>query len=175
MQIHADAAVSYPREQVFEVYRDKLVELVPYLPNVDWIKILERREEGPVVHLVNEWKARGDIPKVARKIIKPETLLWKDFADWDHDEYSCAWRFEMAFMREQVKASGKNFLVENGPDRTRYEIRGTLEIDGNNIPGVPGMLGRRIVPQIEKFVIALIRPNFIKISDGVQQYLDAGK
>ncbi len=175
MQIHADATVSYPREQVFEVYRDHLVDLVPYLPNVDWIKVLERNEDGPVVHLVNEWKARGEIPKVASKFIKPEMLRWKDFADWNRDEWSCAWSFEMAFMREQVKASGKNRLIEEGPDRTRYEIRGTLEIDGNNIPGIPGMLGRRIVPQLEKFVIALIKPNFIKVSDGVQKYLDSGK
>ncbi len=175
MEIRADAGVSYPRELVFETYRDHLVDLVPYLPNVDWIKVLERTEDGAVTHLINEWKARGDIPKVARKFIKPEMLRWKDFADWDRDSWACSWSFEMAFMRDQVKASGKNFLVEEGPDRTRYEIRGTLEIDGNKIPGVPAMLGRRIVPQIEKFVIALIKPNFVKVSDGVQQYLDAQK
>ena len=175
MEIRNDTLLTHPRELVYHTYRDRLPELVQMLDNIESMVELERRAEGDTIHLLNEWKAHGEVPKIAKRWIKPEMLRWKDHASWHAASWSVNWRFEMAFMREQVKASGKNFLVENGPDRTRYEIRGTLEIDGNNIPGVPGMLGRRIVPQIEKFVIALIRPNFIKISDGVQQYLDAGK
>ena len=171
-EIRADAELAHPLQLTYETYRDRLPEMTSYLPNVDEINVLESRREGEILHLVNEWVARAEIPKVARAFIKPEMLRWKDIATWHDDEHAVDWRFEMAFMREQVDVRGRNRFVEVGEGRSRIEIRGTLTIDGNRIPGVPKMLGRKIVPQIEKFVIALVKPNLIKTADGVGRFLD---
>jgi Protein of unknown function (DUF2505) len=171
-EIHADAVLAHPRQVVYETYRDRLPELTSYLPNVDKILVLENRREGDILHLVNEWVARAEIPKVVRAFIKPEMLRWKDIATWHDDDHSVDWRFEMAFMREQVDVRGHNRFVRVGDDRARVEIRGTLTIDGNRIPGVPRLVGRRIAPQIEKFVLALVTPNLIKTAEGVGRFLD---
>ena len=172
MEIRTDTILTWPRKVVYETYRDRLAELVPYLPNVEKITVASSEREGATLHLLNEWKAKGDIPRVARSIIKPEMLRWKDFADWHDDEWSVDWRMELAFLNEVVETHGRNRFVEMGDDRARVEIRGVLNIDGSKIPGVPRLLGRKIAPQIEKFVVSLIKPNLVKTADGVQRFLD---
>jgi len=172
MEIHTDTILTWPRKLVYETYRDRLAELVPYLPNIEGITVLSSERDGSDLHLLNEWKGKGDIPRVARSIIKPEMLKWKDFADWHDDEWCVDWRMELAFLNEVVETHGRNRFVEIGDDRTRLEIRGILDIDGTRIPGVPRLVGRKIAPQIEKFVVSMIKPNLVKTADGVQRFLD---
>ena len=62
MQIEADAVIRFPRPRVFTAYRDKLVDLVPFLPNVRGIKIQERAEEGDALRMFNVWHGGGEIP-----------------------------------------------------------------------------------------------------------------
>ncbi len=172
MEIRTDTILTYPRSVVYETYRDRLPELEPYLPNITKIDVLSSERDGEDLHLLNEWHGKGAIPKVAQSIIKPEMLRWKDYADWHDADWAVDWRMELAFLNEVVETHGRNRFVEMGPDRCRVEIRGVLDIDGTRIPGVPKLLGRRIAPQIEKFVIALIKPNLVKTAEGVQQFLD---
>ena len=55
MDLSADARLSFPRPVVFSAYRDRLSELLPFLPNVRRIEVKSRVEEGLVTKLVNEW------------------------------------------------------------------------------------------------------------------------
>ena len=78
MKLEAVATLSFPRPLVFSTYRDRLPQLVPHLPNVEKIEVLEREEapggEAGVVRLLNLWFAKADVPKVAQSVIKPEML-----------------------------------------------------------------------------------------------------
>ena len=42
MQIRCDAVLAFPRPLVWTTYRDRLVDLVPYLPNIRGIEVKER-------------------------------------------------------------------------------------------------------------------------------------
>src|SRR5260370_28178002 len=66
MALHADARLPFSRELVFVAYRDELPKLLPYLPNVRRIEVTSRKENGPVVELVNEWRGGGGIPPGGR-------------------------------------------------------------------------------------------------------------
>ena len=46
MIISVDTRLLFPRSLVYATYRDKLVELVPYLPNVQRIEVKSRRVGG---------------------------------------------------------------------------------------------------------------------------------
>ncbi len=78
MKLEADARISFPRELVYSTYRDRLPELVPYLPNITGITVKSREDEGQVSKLLNVWDAQAEIPKVAQAIIKPEMASWLD-------------------------------------------------------------------------------------------------
>ena len=44
MKLEADARIAFPRELVFSTYRDRLPQLVPFLPDVKSIVVQERTD-----------------------------------------------------------------------------------------------------------------------------------
>ena len=48
MKLSAESVLPFPREVVYRAYRDRLVELVPFLPNVRAIEVQSRKDEPPV-------------------------------------------------------------------------------------------------------------------------------
>ena len=170
-EIRADVVLYHPRQTVYVTYRDRLEDLVPYLPNIDEVEVLESERDGSELHVTNRWTASAPIPKIARRVIRPEMLSWRDFAVWHDDEWCCEWQIENPLLPKQVRVEGRNTFVEESSGRCRFEIRGQLEIDGAGLPGVPAPLGRRIAPHIERFVVALIEPNLVKTADGVGRFL----
>ena len=177
MKIEADARVAFDRELVFTTYRDRLPDLVPHLPNVERIEVLEREDDvggqAGVTRLLNLWSAEGEVPRVAQSIIKPEMVAWNDHARWDQNEWTCHWRVEPKFFTENVRCQGKNRFIAEG-DSTLLEIRGDLEIDLKGVKGVPRFIPvSRIAPVVEKFIVALLTPNLVTVSKGLESYLRA--
>jgi hypothetical protein len=175
MEIRNDTVLTHPRALVYQTYRDRLPELVSMLPNVEYVRVLERREDGETVFLLNEWKAKGDVPEVAQRWIKPEMLRWKDHATWRGVRWEVDWRLEMAFMSDRVKVAGTNRFVDLGPARSRLELRGDLTIDAAGLPGVPRLLAGRFGAIVERFVLGLVQPNLVRTSEALQRFLDEGR
>ncbi len=175
VEIRNDTIITHPRELVYHTYRDRLPELVEMLDNIESMMELERREEGDTTHLLNEWKAQGEIPKIAQRWIKPEMLRWKDRATWHAQEWTVDWAFEMAFLTDRVTVQGKSFYRELGPSRTSLELRGELNIDAMGLPGMPRLIARKAGPVVERFVLALVQPNLVKTAQALQRFLDEGR
>lgn len=174
MDLVADARLTFPRHVVFAAYRDKLTDLVDYLPNVRKIEVKERRDEGPVVHLLNVWHGGGEIPPAARAFLSESMLSWTDHARWDEGEWACEWRIETHAFTEAVVCRGKNRFKADG-DNTLFELRGSLEIDGTKVKGVPRLLASKVGKAVEEVLVGKIKPNLIDVSNGLQRYLEAEK
>jgi hypothetical protein len=174
MKIHAATRIAFPREIVFRTYRDRLVECLPYLPNVKAIEVKTRADDGPVTRLYNVWRARADIPKIAQSVIKPEMLAWDDHAVWDESALTTEWRIETHFMREAVTCGGRNAYTVEG-DATVLTIDGDLAIDLRGVKGVPGFLAKAIAPAVEQLVVAMIKPNLLEVAKGVGKLLEQEK
>lgn len=177
MKIEADARIAFPRDLVFSTYRDRLPDLVPHLPNIRAIEVLEREDqpggEAGVARLLNLWRAEGDIPKVAQAIIKPEMVAWDDHARWNQNEWTCEWRVVPKFFTDNVRCQGKNQFIDEG-DGMVLKIRGDLDIDLKGVKGIPRFIPvSRIAPVIEKFIVALLTPNLLSVSKGLEAFLKA--
>jgi hypothetical protein len=175
MKLEADARIRFPRELVYRTYRDRLPELVPHLPNVKKITVQRREDDagGPgVTRLLNLWEAKGDIPKVAQGVLKPEMLAWLDHATWNQGAWTCDWRIETRMFTENVRCGGHNEYVEDG-DHTILKIRGELEMTLKGIPGVPSFLAGTVTPHVEKFIVSLLTPNLLSVAEGVERFLIA--
>lgn len=171
MKLDVSVEIPFSREKVYACYRDKMADLVPYLPNVRGITVSSRTDEGPVTKLVNRWKGGGDIPAVVRKFLPDSALEWDDYATWKADVFTCDWSNVVLAFKDAVKAVGHNQFEELGPNRCRLVIQGDLEVDAAKIRGVPRILAGAIGPQVEKFLVATIRPNLVAVSKGVERYL----
>ena len=175
-RLNVDDRVDYPREQVFETFRDHLVELIDYLPNIENIEVESREQiDEETVEVVNIWSAEEkDIPAMARKFIKPEMLQWTDYATWRKDEWVCDWEMEVGFLQDAITCKGQNrYIEENGS--TKIQIDGDLEVDATQIPGVPRLVASKVGSAVENFVVKLIEPNLTDVNRGLERYLEQQK
>ena len=179
MDFQASSIVSRPAAVVLDLLIERLEEIVPFLPNVERIELLERTSLGDGrLRIVRRWQGKaGSVARVVQPFLSPALLAWIDTAVWtpaagrvDWSHASCA-----ASVAGLYDCSGTNF-VEPDPDapagRTRLRIGGRLIVRPERLPGVPGFLGRRIAPQVEAFVVGLLTPNLTSLADGLQRYFD---
>lgn len=172
MRIDVDAKIPFDRDTVFKTYRDHLTELVPYLPNVKSIEVLERKDEGASTSFKNLWTAKGEIPRIAQGFLKPEMLTWYDLATWNQDSSSNEWRIQMRVMEKVVDCRGANTFETVGSD-TVLHIRGELNLDLKQVPGVPRFLAGTAGPAVEKFIVGMLKPNLVEVSKGIEKFLRA--
>lgn len=173
MDLSAVATLPFPRPVVFAAYRDELVALVDYLPNVRKIEVLSRVEHDGVVELHNVWHGGGDIPAAARAFLSEAMLSWDDYARWDARKWSCAWRIKTRSFTEAVRCDGENRFVETDDGGTRLEIHGTLTIDGAKVTGVPRFLAGKVAGTVESVLAEKIRPNLLETASSLRKHLEA--
>jgi hypothetical protein len=171
MELSADATLPFPRPVVFAAYRDELVRLVEYLPNIRRIEVTSRKDDGKKTYLVNEWHGGGEIPAAARAVLSESMLCWTDYASWNEEDWSCAWRIETHSFTEAVHCAGTNRFVETDGG-TRLEIRGQLSIDGAKLKAVPRLLSKTVARAVEELLVKKITPNLLSVSDGLREYLE---
>ncbi|CAN5193365.1 hypothetical protein BH09MYX1_BH09MYX1_57570 [soil metagenome] len=172
MELRADAKIPFPRPIVFAAYRDKLKEMLEYLPNVRKIEIRKREEDGKVVKMLNFWQGGGDIPAAARAFVSEAMLSWLDYATWNEETFTCEWRIEPGAMTEAITCKGINTFTEVG-EETLMEIRGELTIDPKKLKGVPGFLSGKVAKAVEDLLVGKIKPNLVGTAAGLTKYLQA--
>ncbi|NQW62351.1 MAG: hypothetical protein HQ461_05940 [Deltaproteobacteria bacterium] len=162
--------IPYAVEQVYEVQRERLSELAPYLSNIDSIIVKERRDEPGKVHFVNLWNARaGEIPTAIRAFVKPEMFRWTDHATWFLDDQSCDWRTVLGFFPEAIICHGHNTWRAKG-SQTEVTINGEIVVHADKI-GVPRLLAKSASEAVEKLVVRTIEPNLRKTNEGVTAFI----
>ncbi len=175
MQIGGKERVTHPAKEVFLAARDKMVDMLPYLPNVEGIEVVERTEESGMVTLLNHWKGSpDDVPKAMRAFVKPDMLRWKDYADWMEDDLCCLWRLETFVATGFFECSGRTEMIPDGDDACFFTLEGNLSVYPEKIVG---RLLAKGVPSgmIEKFIANLLEPNLTSMAKAIQSYLDEKK
>lgn len=159
---------------VYEIIRDRLPELVPFMDNVSAIETVERSDGANGPHLLNRWRAdAGQVPAAARKFIKPEMLEWLDHADWNDGEHYVDWTIESAVFKGMYTCKGRNRIIADG-DNVKIVISGDITVDPKRVPGLPSFLAKKVLPAVESYLIGRMKPNMASLGTGVQRFLAAG-
>lgn len=176
MKISVSAYLPFPRSLVYLTYRDKLVEIVQSMPDIQQVEIKSscRSQRQGRIHYVNEWRGSGDIPAVARPFLSEDLLSWTDEAIWNDAEFTTDWQTKTHVFTEAVYCAGQNLFLEDGAG-TRIESNGELTIDPKQLKGVPFFLAGTIATLLEEYLSKKVAPNFIQMSQGIQQYLETRK
>ena len=130
------------------------------------------RKTGHIVKLHNEWVSDRQIPKAAQNFITPEALRWDDHAEWDGDDFLCRFQIRTRVFTDSVDCHGTNTMLEVDGG-TKVKLDGVFDVNVTSLPGVPSFMAKRLVPQVEKFIIALIQPNLEKVNVAIGRYLDS--
>lgn len=170
MLIATDTLIPFPRSLVYTTYRDHLIALIPYLPNVRTIEVKSRREEGERLYSVNEWHGGGEIPVAARAILSENMLSWTEYNTWNEADFTLEWHIQTHAFTEAVCCVGKNCFYAEGK-ATRIESRGELVINPHQIKGIPSFLTGGVAHVVEEFLSSKIKPNLLQMGEGVSHYL----
>ena len=171
MDLKIQESVNRPINDVYELVRDNLDKLVPYLPNVEKIDV---KKHAPTVdnkvEVINHWYGKADIPGMLKKFISPEIFSWKDVATWNDQEKAVEYRLESFLANDLFDAKGKNFFIDNGDGTTDLKITCTVKIYPEKVPGIPRLLAKKVTPMIETLLEKLLGPNLTSLGTGLQKY-----
>ena len=168
--------VSHSADLVLETMIERMADIVPFLETVESIETLSREDlpDGRI-KIVRKWQGTdAGAPEAIRAFLTPESLAWIDTAEWDPATYSVSWKLTTR-AGNLYECSGRNTFGPHPEDPEGSAlicISGDLAVYPDRLPGVPGFLGRRLAPTVEKFVVNLITPNLTELAVGLQGYLD---
>ncbi|MFT7624017.1 MAG: hypothetical protein ACI9WU_003203 [Myxococcota bacterium] len=174
MQFEFVKVVTHPIAVVYPVIRDDMASLLPWLPGIDRVEVLERDAEVDGTHRVlNKWHGTADsAPPSLRKFVNKDMVTWLDHALWIDAKTRVEWRMETIKFKGLYECSGVNYWEDLGDGTTRMRITGDLLIYPDKIPGVPKFLAKKLAPKVEAFLTDAITPNMSAMPDAIQRYLD---
>ncbi len=167
MRIESSGEVDRKQEDVYVLVRDHLADLIPYLPNIEEVRVVERRDGDGVVHIVNEWRARATVPKMAARFVPPEMFQWKDTATWKDAEHLVEYHLE----GYGWEADGVNRFEAVG-EATRIHIGADITVHPE-VFHIPRMLFNKVFPLVEDTVRKALAPNMTALVDAVRNYYRA--
>ncbi len=176
MEFDSETLVSHPAQAVLETMIDRMHDIVPFLDTVEAIEELSREDLGDGrLKIVRRWQgSESSAPPALAAFVTPEMLAWTDTAIWVPDEFYVDWSIATS-MSDLYECGGRNSFgpAPSDPESsTLMRVQGTLTVYPDKVPGVPGFLARRLAPQVEKFVVNLLKPNLTDVANGLQGYLD---
>jgi hypothetical protein len=177
MNFEKSSVVSHPAPLVLETMIERMHEVVPFMPSVNAIELTSREElPNGQLRIVRRWLGSMDnAPSALRPFLSEEVMGWTDTALWTPADYRVDWTLSTS-MGRLYDCSGTNFFEPEPADpegSTRMRVTGTLQVYPERLPGLPKFLGKRLAPQVEKFIVGLITPNLTDVAIGLQGYLDA--
>jgi hypothetical protein len=170
MELNVATVINQPRDVVYELVRDDVEKLVPYMPNIEEIVGKSSERDGSKLKVVRRWRAKAEVPRMAQKFIKPELFMWDDVATWDDDERSVEYYLESSVANDLYDARGKNQWVELDDGKMELRIQCTVLIYPERLPGVPRMLAGKVKPMVESLVGKMLKPNLTSLGDGINRY-----
>ena len=176
MNFDSETLVSHPASAVLETMVDRMEDIVPFLDTVDSIETLEREElDGGRIRIVRRWQgSESSAPPALAAFVTADMLAWIDTAIWHPEEYAVDWSIATS-MSKLYECGGRNSFgpaPDDPENATLMRVSGELTVYPDKVPGVPGFLARRLAPQVEKFVVNLLKPNLLDVGKGLQGYLD---
>lgn len=171
MDLSVDARIPFPPDVVFAACRDDIVQLLPYLPAVRTIQITSRKESGPIVDLVVDWCAGGDVFAPIRALIGPSAFSWTDYATWNADALSVDWRTKTRVFGEAMRCGARDVFLQDGSSGTILRVRGVLEVDAKEIPGIPSVFASKMGRSFETFLVGRLQVSIEDTAKALTRYL----
>ena len=171
MKLESRKVLNRSLQEVYDLVKNDLAKLVPYLPNVAKIEVKSSTPKGDgKTELVNNWYAKVDLPSMLTKFIKPEIFSWKDVAIWDDNTYSVSYELTSFLVGDLFEAKGVNSFKVVGEGKTELTVSCSIHIYPEKVPGVPRLLAGSVRPMIEALIEKIIGPNLASLGDGLEKY-----
>ena len=176
-KLFVEDTVRHPAEKVIDLMRDRLPEILPFLPNIDELDELEREDlDDGRVRARYFWQGNNKAaPKAIRPLVSKAAMAWTDEVFWAVDGSSVKWTITPARFAKLYECSGINFFepAPGDPEGSSViRMTGEISVYAERMPGLPKFLARKIGPLVERFVVKRVTPNLAAVVDGLREYLN---
>ncbi len=170
MKLENKKIINRSLDDVYELVRDNLEKLVPYMPNVDKIKTVSTKAHEDGVDIVNHWYAKAEVPGLLKKFLNPDLLSWKDYAHWKNQEHLVEYKLESTLGNDLFDANGINYFRDAGENKTELVVTCNVVIYADKVPGIPKIIAKKALPLIEGLIEKILGPNLTALGDGLNEY-----
>ena len=147
--------LDYPKDLVLEVTHFDLMHNLPgykSMLGMEELTMLRFDEHADGSHDVEfTMKSKDRLPALARKVIKPEMLTWRQVGRWNPDTLTFEFKVLPYFFQKLISIQGrKRYLAESGAMRMEIAVRISV-----GIPGIGRLLEQVIAGELKKEQIKL--------------------
>ena len=171
MELTNTSIINRPVDEVYNLVRDNLDKIVPYLPNVDKIEV---KKHAPIdennLEVINHWYGKVEMPSLLKKFLVPEIFSWKDIAHWNDEKKNVTYKLQSFLANDLFDAQGTNSFKDLGDGTTELSIKCSVKIYPDKVPGVPRLLASKVKPMIESMLEKLVGPNMTSLGEGLKEY-----
>ena len=160
------------QQELWTIMRDHLITFSGSIADIAEVRELARTTDGDgVVHIVNEWRARQQIPAAIRAILKTDDVSWTDRNTWDAACHTCRWTIEPGFLAEHIACSGQTvFAAAMAGQGTRVTFEGELEFKPGMLGSSLGGVERLLSGFIESIVTTVIPRNLRAVVEAAASF-----
>ena len=164
--------VKRPHAVLWSVMRDHLPDMAAHIADIEDISQLDRGSDADgVVHIVNRWRVRHQVPPMIRAALKTDELSWIDRNTWDARTFTCAWTIEPDFLTEHIACSGcTTFASAMAGQGARVAFEGGFDLKPGLFGGLPGGIERLVAGFVESIVTTVIPRNLRGVVEAAAAY-----
>jgi hypothetical protein len=170
--LHFEQVIAVDLDQAWHSLHHDLCLLPAGLPHVRHIRELSREagDAGParvnyvwgIDHVV--------VPAVARPFLRDLLDEVRSDTHWHHPRRQVEFLFYTEGLKELFSCRG-HFLLDQHDEGTRMQIIGELDVTPHELPGVPKLLSRSIMPAVERVVRDTISPSLEALPGALDQLI----
>jgi hypothetical protein len=170
MRFQIEQRIAGPVEAVARIYTEpSFYELVGELPKLGKPEVLERREDGSLVHLAVRFRFTGNLSPAVTAVVDPAKLTWVEESVHDLDQYAVTFRMNPDHYTDRLRSQGAVHYEPDGEGVTRRLTEGELAVK------VPLLLGGgKVGGVVEGAIVSGLREHLAAEIEVVERLLHEG-
>lgn len=153
MRFEIEQLITGPVHAVARAYSEaRFYELLGGLPKLGRPEVLDRREDGAVVHLAVRYRFTGDLSPAVTKFVDPDRLSWVEESVHDLERHTVAFTTKPDHYADRLQFDGSSRFEPGGDGKTRRVAEGDVVV---RLPLLLG--GGRTGRVVEEAIVAGIR------------------
>jgi len=129
MRFQLEQMIAGPVDAVARVYTEtRFYELLGELPKLGRPEVLDRREDGSVVHLAVRFRFTGNLSPAVTRVVDPDRLSWVEESVHDLERHTVTFHMEPDNYADRLRFDGSSRFEPAGGGRTRRLAEGDVVV-----------------------------------------------
>ena len=127
MRFQIEQQIAGPVEAVARLYTEpRFYERLGELPKLGRPEVLERREDGSVVHLAVRFRFTGHLSPAVTRMVDPAKLSWVEESVHDLEGHTVTFHMQPDNYADRLRFEGSSRFEADGDDGTRRVAEGDV-------------------------------------------------